>query len=103
MKKTASETWPRLTEERIKLPWLKIDFDKFMVEGESEEEASNSQGVRLKGGGEEGVRLKGGGGRGGMHMIIGENETTGGIVGRPVKDLPATDVVFVVVSDRAQW
>ena len=68
MKKTASETWPRLTEERIKLPWLKIDFDKFMVEGESEEEANNTQGVRLK-------RMKwgGGGGRGGMHMIIGEN------------------------------
>ena len=46
MKKTTSETWPRLTEERIKLPWLKIDFDKFMVEGESEEEAS-TEGVRL--------------------------------------------------------
>ena len=69
VKKTASETWPRLTEERIKLPWLKIDFDKFMVEGESEEEANNTQGVRLK-------RLKWrgrGGVRGAMHMIIGGN------------------------------
>ncbi|XP_076443820.1 very-long-chain (3R)-3-hydroxyacyl-CoA dehydratase-like [Babylonia areolata] len=43
IKKTATETWPRLTEARIKLPWLKIDFDKFMVEGESEEENNSQQ------------------------------------------------------------
>ena len=36
--KTANETWPRLTEQSVKLPWLKIDFDKFMVEGETEDE-----------------------------------------------------------------
>ncbi|KAK7116428.1 very-long-chain (3R)-3-hydroxyacyl-CoA dehydratase 3-like [Littorina saxatilis] len=43
VRKTATEIWPRLTEERVKLPWLKIDFDKFMVEGESEDEANNRQ------------------------------------------------------------
>ncbi|KAL8606724.1 hypothetical protein ACOMHN_018758 [Nucella lapillus] len=43
IKKTAIETWPRLTEERVKLPWLKIDFDKFMVEGESEEETNSPE------------------------------------------------------------
>ncbi|XP_041362904.1 very-long-chain (3R)-3-hydroxyacyl-CoA dehydratase-like [Gigantopelta aegis] len=32
------EVWPRLTEKPIKLPWLKIDFDKVMLEDDSEEE-----------------------------------------------------------------
>ncbi|KAK7501636.1 hypothetical protein BaRGS_00007067 [Batillaria attramentaria] len=43
IKKTASESWPRLTAQRIKLPWLKIDFDKFMMEGESEDEVPSGQ------------------------------------------------------------
>ncbi|CAL1525936.1 unnamed protein product [Lymnaea stagnalis] len=38
IEKTAAETWPRLTEQRIKLPWLKIDFDKFPLDDDSEEE-----------------------------------------------------------------
>lgn len=43
IKKKGSEVWPRLTESQTKLPWLKIDFDKFEFEDDSEcddEEAS---------------------------------------------------------------
>lgn len=38
IKKDQPESWPRLTGERVKLPWLKIDFDKFLVDDESDEE-----------------------------------------------------------------
>ncbi|BFY98189.1 hypothetical protein BsWGS_01229 [Bradybaena similaris] len=49
IEKSVSETWPRLTSERAKLPWLKIDFDKFMqdeseLDDDSDDEATdNSQ------------------------------------------------------------
>ncbi|XP_005089728.1 very-long-chain (3R)-3-hydroxyacyl-CoA dehydratase 3 [Aplysia californica] len=41
IEKSAGETWPRLTADRMKLPWLKIDFDKFPVD-DSEEESDIS-------------------------------------------------------------
>ena len=37
-KQGKGEVWPRLTEKHIKLPWLKIDFDKVMLEDDSEPE-----------------------------------------------------------------
>ncbi|KAK3757930.1 hypothetical protein RRG08_058244 [Elysia crispata] len=38
IQKAGSETWPRLTSERLKLPWLKIDFDKFPLDDSDIEE-----------------------------------------------------------------
>ncbi|KAJ8304647.1 hypothetical protein KUTeg_018230 [Tegillarca granosa] len=32
------EVWPRLTREKVKYPWLKIDFDKVAYEDESDKE-----------------------------------------------------------------
>lgn len=37
IKKQGEEVWPRLTEKQLRLPWLKIDFDKFAFEDEEEE------------------------------------------------------------------
>ncbi|KAL3866661.1 hypothetical protein ACJMK2_043944 [Sinanodonta woodiana] len=37
-KKGEGEVWPRLTQKQMKYPWLKIDFDKFIVEDDSENE-----------------------------------------------------------------
>ena len=37
IKKKGEEVWPRLTEKQLRLPWLKIDFDKFAFEDEEEE------------------------------------------------------------------
>ncbi|XP_059159418.1 very-long-chain (3R)-3-hydroxyacyl-CoA dehydratase 3-like [Physella acuta] len=37
IEKLVGETWPRLTEQRIKLPWLKIDFDKFPLDDSDED------------------------------------------------------------------
>ena len=36
-KKGFGEVWPRLTYKPIKHPWLKIDFDKFAIEEDSDE------------------------------------------------------------------
>ena len=38
IKKKGAEVWPRLTEKQEKLPWLKIDFDKFAFEDDDESE-----------------------------------------------------------------
>ncbi|XP_062620250.1 very-long-chain (3R)-3-hydroxyacyl-CoA dehydratase 3-like [Saccostrea cucullata] len=37
-KKGSGEVWPRLTYQKLKYPWLKIDFDKVAYEDESESE-----------------------------------------------------------------
>lgn len=47
IEKSASETWPRLTSERAKLPWLKIDFDKFPLD-DSEENTSDVDNVEVR-------------------------------------------------------
>ncbi|KAK6178963.1 hypothetical protein SNE40_011430 [Patella caerulea] len=44
-KNGVGEIWPRLTEKTIKLHWLKIDFDKFHLEDDSEDERNNETGV----------------------------------------------------------
>lgn len=36
IEKAAPESWPRLTAEKVKLPWLKIDFDKFFLDDSDE-------------------------------------------------------------------
>ncbi|XP_045156278.2 very-long-chain (3R)-3-hydroxyacyl-CoA dehydratase 3-like [Mercenaria mercenaria] len=38
IKKKGAEVWPRLTEKQEKLPWLKIDFDKFAFEDDDDSE-----------------------------------------------------------------
>ena len=38
-----AEVWPRLTEKQVKLPWLKIDFDRFTFEDEDEEEENEEE------------------------------------------------------------
>lgn len=38
IKKKGDEVWPRLTESQTKLPWLKIDFDKFEFEDDIDSE-----------------------------------------------------------------
>lgn len=38
IKKKGDEVWPRLTASQTKLPWLKIDFDKFEFEDDIESE-----------------------------------------------------------------
>jgi len=38
-KETKQEFWPRLTKEKVKLHWLKTDFDKWADEDEQEEKA----------------------------------------------------------------
>jgi hypothetical protein len=44
IQKTGSgEVWPRLTYDKIKYPWLKIDFDKVAYEDESESEEEDEQ------------------------------------------------------------
>ncbi|XP_056021528.1 very-long-chain (3R)-3-hydroxyacyl-CoA dehydratase 3-like [Ostrea edulis] len=44
IQKTGSgEVWPRLTNQKIKYPWLKIDFDKVAYEDESESEAEEQK------------------------------------------------------------
>ncbi|ESO92520.1 hypothetical protein LOTGIDRAFT_120462 [Lottia gigantea] len=40
-KEGEDEVWPRLTEKQVKLPWLKIDFDKFQLEDDSDNENKN--------------------------------------------------------------
>lgn len=40
IEKSVAETWPRLTAEKLKLPWLKIDFDKFPSD-DSEEKSDD--------------------------------------------------------------
>lgn len=47
MKKGDGEVWPRLTQDKIKYPWLKIDFDKVYYE-ESEEEETNEMVCTIK-------------------------------------------------------
>ena len=37
IKKQGEEVWPRLLEQQLRLPWLKIDFDKFAFEDTEEE------------------------------------------------------------------
>ncbi|CAG5118870.1 unnamed protein product [Candidula unifasciata] len=41
IEKSVPETWPRLTSERTKLQWLKIDFDKFMQDESELEDNSD--------------------------------------------------------------
>ena len=43
IKKQEDEAWPRLTESQKKLPWLKIDFDKFEYDDDSEDEEAGKQ------------------------------------------------------------
>ncbi|GFO40980.1 very-long-chain (3r)-3-hydroxyacyl-coa dehydratase [Plakobranchus ocellatus] len=43
LQKAGSETWPRLTSERLKLPWLKIDFDKFPLDDSDKEHDSDME------------------------------------------------------------
>ena len=38
IQKKGEEVWPRLTEKQLRLPWLKIDFDKFAFEDEEEDQ-----------------------------------------------------------------
>ncbi|XP_046357143.1 very-long-chain (3R)-3-hydroxyacyl-CoA dehydratase 3-like [Haliotis rufescens] len=40
------EVWPRLTHKQMKLPWLKIDFDKFMDESDKEQEEQELYGEK---------------------------------------------------------
>eukprot|EP00730_Choanoeca_flexa_P019103 TRINITY_DN9319_c0_g1_i2.p1 TRINITY_DN9319_c0_g1~~TRINITY_DN9319_c0_g1_i2.p1 ORF type:complete len:214 (+),score=50.99 TRINITY_DN9319_c0_g1_i2:81-722(+) len=37
-KDTDAEFWPRLTKEKVKLQWLKVDFDKWADEDDEDEE-----------------------------------------------------------------
>jgi len=39
-KEAKEEFWPRLTKEKVKLHWLKTDFDKWVDEDEQEEKAA---------------------------------------------------------------
>ena len=41
VKKQGEEVWPRLTEKQLRLPWLKIDFDKFAFEDDDEDKTED--------------------------------------------------------------
>ena len=45
IQKAGCETWPRLTSERLKLPWLKIDFDKFPLDDSDTEDMEFENGT----------------------------------------------------------
>ncbi|KAH9524876.1 Very-long-chain (3R)-3-hydroxyacyl-CoA dehydratase [Bulinus truncatus] len=46
IEKSVAETWPRLTKQKLKLPWLKIDFDKFPVD-DSEENSDEDDDTKV--------------------------------------------------------
>ena len=43
IKKQGGEVWPRLTEKQLRLPWLKIDFDKFAFEDDDDDETNEEE------------------------------------------------------------
>ena len=45
IEKNVEESWPRLTAERLKLQWLKIDFDKFPVDDSEEEQDISNRNI----------------------------------------------------------
>ena len=47
IQKKGEEVWPRLTEKQLRLPWLKIDFDKFAFEDEDEEQQEEGMSEKL--------------------------------------------------------
>ncbi|XP_055893528.1 very-long-chain (3R)-3-hydroxyacyl-CoA dehydratase 3-like isoform X2 [Biomphalaria glabrata] len=48
IEKSVAETWPRLTAEKLKLPWLKIDFDKFPSDDSEEQSDDDVSSMNMK-------------------------------------------------------
>jgi prostaglandin-E synthase len=63
--KESAEWWPRLLKEKTKVPWIKVDFDKWKDEDEENEETDDFGGMGMGGMGGMGG-MPGMGGMGGM-------------------------------------
>lgn len=53
LKKAEDGFWPRLTKSQAKLPWLKVDFNKWKDEDDSEDEGAGGPGAGPGGDGQD--------------------------------------------------